>query len=145
MRRTYGLLLCFLFAIDRLTKTIVLLVYPDNVLLNRKTLFFIQNAEFSFLLFLIFVLLLIGWFMHEVSRTARMTFVASGATFMVAGAASNFFDTHIYGGVIDWIALPGLTVFNLADVWILVGCVFVVISCCSRKRYTEDSTKISNN
>lgn len=134
MKRTYGLFFCFLFAIDRLTKIIAFLVFPNASLLNQKAFFFFAHSGQSLIIFSIFVLILSWWSLREASRAPRISFMASGAALMTAGAWSNFFDVLRYGGIIDWIVLPGLTVFNLADVFIVIGCALVLFSLFREKK-----------
>ncbi|MDD3711319.1 MAG: signal peptidase II [Patescibacteria group bacterium] len=43
------------------------------------------------------------------------------------GSFSNFIDRIVYSFVIDYLDFINLTVFNLADVMIVLGCFFVLI------------------
>lgn len=126
--RTYGFLFCFLFAIDRLAKAFALGVYSNAALLNQKAFFFFSHSAAVLVIFFVFVLLLSWWFLREAFRATRVSFMASGAALMTAGAWSNFFDAVRYGGIIDWIVVPGLTVFNFADIFIVGGCMLVLYS-----------------
>lgn len=50
------------------------------------------------------------------------------ATFFWSGAVSNMFDRLLFGGVRDWLPLPVFNNYNnLADWWIAVGVVLVVL------------------
>lgn len=44
---------------------------------------------------------------------------------LVAGAAGNFTDRLVYGGVVDWLPLPcpffGTLWMNAADLWLIAG------------------------
>jgi signal peptidase II len=40
---------------------------------------------------------------------------------VLVGAGSNLFDRLWYGSVIDFIAIPWWSVFNLADIYIIAG------------------------
>lgn len=57
-----------------------------------------------------------------------------GFSFLTAGAWSNTFDRLFRGHVVDYIAIPSenkeveKVTFNLADVWIAVGGVIVIVS-----------------
>ena len=42
-------------------------------------------------------------------------------TLIIVGGISNLIDRFVYGGVIDFISLWRLPIFNLADVMIVVG------------------------
>lgn len=134
MKRTYGLFFCFLFAIDRLTKVIAIVVFPNASLLNQKVFFFFPHSAVSLFIFFVFAFLLSWWFLREALRAPCISFMASGAALLTAGAWSNFFDAARYGGIIDWIVIPGLTVFNLADIFIVSGCLIVIYSAFTQKK-----------
>lgn len=51
----------------------------------------------------------------------------AGFSYIIIGATSNIIDRLLYGGVIDFIDLRILPVFNLADLMILFGIGIVVI------------------
>lgn len=44
-----------------------------------------------------------------------------GILLIIAGGTSNLIDRVFYGGVVDFISLPLIPVFNLADLMICVG------------------------
>jgi len=46
---------------------------------------------------------------------------------ILAGGLSNFVDRLIWGGVVDFISLPLLPAFNLADVAICLGGFFLIV------------------
>lgn len=46
---------------------------------------------------------------------------------IITGGLSNLFDRLIRGGVVDFIGLPYLPSFNLADMVICLGCVLLII------------------
>lgn len=48
---------------------------------------------------------------------------------VILGAASNLFDRFKYGFVVDYFDLKYFTVFNLADIAIIVGILFFVKNC----------------
>ena len=45
---------------------------------------------------------------------------------VIIGAISNLLDRVSYGGVIDFISVPYFTVFNLSDVYISAGVVWIL-------------------
>lgn len=134
MKRTYGLSFCFLLAIDRLTKALALVAFPHAALLNQKAFFFFAHSVVSLFIFFVLVLIISWWFFREVSRVERVSFTASGSALIAAGAWSNFFDAARYGGIIDWIVVPGLTVLNLADMFIISGCLLAMYSTFTQRK-----------
>lgn len=128
------ILLCIvLFALDRLTKLIALFTSSSALTFNTNTLFFLDGSVPSFLFFAMLVALLGAWFIHEL-RVQPHSLTATAAACIVAGALSNFLDRVRYGAIIDWISVRGLTVFNLADLFIVLGCGLVFFSFFREKR-----------
>lgn len=64
--------------------------------------------------------------------------------FVVFGAVSNFFDRIKYGFVVDYFDVRYFTVFNLADVIIVVGVFFVVYKNFFTKRDREMESKFNS-
>ena len=122
-----------LFALDRLTKLIVLFTSSPTLTFNAKTFFLLGDSTASYGMLAVLVAVLGAWFIHEV-RTRSSILITSAAAFIVAGALSNFLDRVRYGAIIDWIAIPGLTVFNFADLYIVVGCLCIFVSFFWRKK-----------
>ena len=61
-------------------------------------------------------------------RVAGSTAGALGLVMVIAGAVGNLADRLRLGYVVDYIDLRWWPVFNLADVWLVVGCCLIVIS-----------------
>ena len=47
---------------------------------------------------------------------------------IIAGGFSNLIDRLIFKSVTDFIDLKGFAIFNVADIFAVVGCIFLVIS-----------------
>lgn len=45
---------------------------------------------------------------------------------IIIGAISNLLDRLYYGGVVDFISIPGLIIFNISDIYISVGVVWLL-------------------
>lgn len=121
-----------LFFIDRATKVVALFLFSDRVqalfpgflqfslFMHTKDFLFLNQTVFLwaggfFLLFLCALLL-----SATKEKRAHSSFYA---VIVAAGVASNVLDAIRYGSVIDWIEIPGVTFFNLSDVFIIGGCV----------------------
>lgn len=125
----------FLVVIDRLLKSIAQLFWQQHpqTLLNGFQLVFSKNQNIafsldtfinpSFIIVPIFILLL-TYFLHTLKyqRLAE----ASVLIFIIAGAMSNLYDRLLYGSVIDYLDLKYFTVFNLSDLMISVGIIFLI-------------------
>ena len=73
-----------------------------------------------------FLFLMYGvWYYLNKHRYFWQYFFGTGL--VCAGAISNIIDRIRYGSVIDWIALNGFSVFNLADVMIGLGLIIVFL------------------
>lgn len=58
-------------------------------------------------------------------QTHRITL--RSAIFLLAGAVGNLYDRLVFGAVRDWIALPRFPVFNLADVFLTIGVIILIV------------------
>lgn len=66
------------------------------------------------------------------------------ALWIIVGAGSNFFDRVIYGGVIDFIAIPFWSVFNFADIYIVIAIlVWLIYSLRQHKNLPHESNSVS--
>ncbi|MFA6197972.1 MAG: signal peptidase II [Patescibacteria group bacterium] len=81
---------------------------------------------------------LAAWLLRAHHRIAPM--VSWGVGLILIGAISNLFDRMMYGHVIDVFNFNDWSVFNIADVWIIVG-VFVIVVGISSKRNATPSPK----
>jgi lipoprotein signal peptidase len=125
-RRKHGVLIALLFFVavaDRVTK-IIALPYVDkgDVLLNSSFFSFIHVPWAYALAFVgVLFLLCLGWLVQLKKRSM----VSIALLYILLGIGSNFTDRVVYGGIIDWIHLPGISVFNIADMSIGAGVAFL--------------------
>lgn len=66
------------------------------------------------------------WFARAEWKNAHRL-AAVAALLMGVGALSNLMDRIRYGYVVDWISVQYWSVFNLADVWITLGALLIVL------------------
>jgi lipoprotein signal peptidase len=117
------------FALDQATKGLAerflpLVKFPQirswalQQTLNRKHYLFDRPASFL-LLWTATVLLTLLWLRHSNLASVRIAYAALGAA--IGGCTGNTFDRLVRGGVIDFIAFPRVSLFNLADVAIVTA------------------------
>lgn len=111
----------FFFVIgDQLIKAIFLRFYPDSVSLNTGFAFGINplnsvNLVLAAGLLLFFVVI----FKHHCSSV--------GFQMVVGGGVSNILDRILYGAGVDYISLFGMLNFNLADMFVVAGTLFLAL------------------
>jgi len=125
-KKKHGFLIALLFfvaVIDRITKiSFIPFVGQGKVVLNDSIFSFI-HIPFIFALSLTGALFLICLIWLMVSKKRSM--VSFSLLFILFGIGSNLTDRIVYGGIVDWIRLPGISVFNIADVSIVTGVAFL--------------------
>lgn len=138
-----------LIVLDRLTKWLVSdksIVFKNPKLyfwnVNSVLLYIISGAILLLLIFLFFKTLNLK---KKNKKTERRNFLLSaGLLFIIFGGASNLFDRIFFGYVIDWIRvffLP-ISIFNIADIMIVLGLFFIVIYIFKSNSYKIKSHKI---
>ncbi|MDR1114324.1 MAG: signal peptidase II, partial [Candidatus Margulisbacteria bacterium] len=73
----------------------------------------------------VIVLLVVLWYVQKERCRSRWQY--NGLIFIFAGALGNLIDRIFYGYVVDFINLPRWPTFNLADVFIDIGAVLLII------------------
>ena len=131
-RKGGTLIFITLFALDRFTKLFALFTSAPALTFNERAFFFFDDSRGSLVVLVVLVTVLGAWFGYELyMRASTLGMIASAS--IVAGALSNTLDRLRYGAIIDWIPLYGVSVYNLADVFIMVGCVLALVSFFRRK------------
>ena len=91
---------------------------------------FSGNGRTGQLVMVALTLLICLFFVWMLSE-AKTRLGASGMALIIGGALGNVIDRIIHGAVVDFISLHYRDyywyVFNLADIWITVGCILVLI------------------
>ncbi len=117
-----------LYIIDQITKQII----------RSLGGFYICNARASwgitipYAIFWIFWIgailwLLIFFFSQKHFHTSRNQWYYSGVALIFAGAFSNVTDRILFGCVIDFISIGFWPVFNLADIFLAIGAIIVLL------------------
>ncbi len=108
--------------IDRLVK--ILALNGVMVVSENPGLYMIKINQ-TFIIFgsILTLIGLVFWMIRSMRKGVKD--LSIGFLLIIFGGFSNLFDRLIYGYVIDMIPLLTLSVFNLADVMIVVGCVLI--------------------
>lgn len=72
------------------------------------------------------IIIIIGYSFWKSLRQCRYQ-TATALGLILCGAISNFYDRVAYGSVIDYLDLRYFTVFNLADILISVGVIYIIV------------------
>ena len=102
------------FTLDQIIKLVISHWFPQLVVGNLSGVLGIVPAGWS-MIGLGGILVWIG-----VSNSWSL-----GAALILAGGISNLFDRILWGQVIDYLGFFKLTVFNLADVLLIIGAILV--------------------
>lgn len=144
MRKIYIVIfVLLLFIVDRITKLLAFkflingLFCSKNIIglklfLNKGIAFGIPIPQiFSIVATSIIIIILINLLIK-----ARINILAD--LIIIMGAFSNFLDRAYYGGVIDFITIKYMPIFNLADIYIIFG---LLISIYSLKRINKQTMR----
>ncbi len=137
----YSLVITVFFVVlDRFFKFLAINKYldePISIFGNWFQLEFIPNYFIAFSLplsgiwlnILIFLLILVIFYyiIHIVYIRKKYDFEGLSLTIILLGAISNMLDRFRYGFVIDYLDLEYFTVFNIADIMIVVGFLILVL------------------
>jgi len=129
----YGLLFLFLVIIDQVSKKIFIGV--DNQLgfitfrsVENPGLIF--NLDFNQVINSLLIFLALMFFCWQFYKNfhQRNIFLLSAHVLIIAGASSNILDRIFFGKVSDFISFGLGFTFNLADVYIFLGVLLLLIS-----------------
>jgi phosphatidylglycerophosphatase A len=147
----YFIVFSIIFLADRLSKIYMLAIqeYPISSWLHFSVSFnrgmcwgMLHNAgNFCFVVISLLIVAFIGALMWYTVQRYREGNTVFGEILVLAGATSNFVDRVWYGGVVDFIIVSYKTwvwpTFNLADVAIVIGAVFMIVLSFDTKFLTE--------
>lgn len=135
-----------LFLIDQLTKylasaylqgkeDVVLIphVFQLHYLENRGAAFgLFQNQKTVFLLLCTLFLIGIVWFLSRVPANSRYIPLYAMGAGLSAGAAGNGLDRLLHGYVVDffYFSLIDFPVFNMADIYVVIGSILLFFYIC---------------
>lgn len=127
----YFLTIFLLFVTDRFTKVYILKnPSPDfgggffDLHINTDIAFSLPMTYF--ILYPIIILILITLIFVWKKAADQKSILIWPWGLVIFGAISNFLDRILYGGVIDFINVPYFTVFNISDIYISLGVVWIL-------------------
>ncbi|EKE21896.1 MAG: Signal peptidase II [uncultured bacterium] len=87
--------------------------------------FLFPSWFFYFIVAVIFLLALL--YLLEKIKFENFVLNKIGIVFILGGAVANLIDRYNYGCVIDFIDLNFFSVFNLADIFITIGAIIIIM------------------
>lgn len=135
-----------LLAADQLTKYLAVLLLkekPSVILLkgilefkyleNRGIAFgMFQGAVAFFFFFYVIIFAVAFYCLYKIPKTSYFMPLFSVILLMLAGGIGNFIDRIFRGYVVDFVyfSLIDFPIFNLADIYVVVGCILLVLLVC---------------
>ena len=130
------LIITLMIGLDQVIKTVVVNKFIEpvgfylikiNYALNTGMAFGLNEGNNKNIVVTIIILILIlNFVINQKDRIDKKTGIS--LCLITAGGISNLIDRFIYKGVVDYIDMIGFPIFNLADVYIVVGWVLLVVS-----------------
>ena len=124
--------LLLLAALDRLTKYLALSekslggdFWYWSPTINLNTVLGIKLPYITILTLDVLVLLIIFYLFFLFYKQKKYHYLLP-LSLIIVGGASNFFDRCCWGGVIDFIHLSWWPVFNLADLYLIIGLLWFI-------------------
>ncbi len=92
---------------------------------NEGIAFSFPLTGYAVLVVSILVTLGLIWYFSKYFNRSQLTICTQG--FIVGGALGNIIDRLLHGAVVDFIKIYSYPIFNLADVFVFVGVVMLVV------------------
>lgn len=139
----YVVFIAVLILIDQITKYIVSIQLQNgreiDIIKNIFSLSYVENrgiafgmmqgGRWFFVIFTILILLAYIYYYNKVLKYKKDIFYNISLILIVSGAIGNFIDRVHLGYVIDFLyfKLINFPVFNLADIYVVIGAILYVI------------------
>jgi len=134
-----------LFAVDRLLKVFFYQISPEreifvfghwvklNLATNSGVAFGLPLNFYVLIVLYAVILVALVWFLMWFYRQRKVSLILF-VCLVIAGAFSNLLDRFYFGGVIDYIDVKYYSVFNLADIMIVVGIIGLALKSFKTKK-----------
>ena len=130
------LIIILMIGLDQVIKTVVVNNFVEpvgfylikiNYALNTGMAFGLNEGnDKNIVVTIIILILILNFVINQKDRIDKKTGIS--LCLITAGGISNLIDRFIYKGVVDYIDMIGFPIFNLADVYIVVGWILLVVS-----------------
>lgn len=124
-----------LIVMDQITKLVIKNNYEKPIGNDIISITLIQNTGMAFglhtgnkrniVLTLLILLIILNFIRNQKDRIDPKTAVA--ISLILAGGVSNLIDRILRGGIVDFIKIKNFAIFNIADCYIVIGWILLVI------------------
>lgn len=118
------LIVLLLILVDQVSKVLVLKYFPTIAVNNRSGSFSLSYANISYIYVALFALSLFVLIMFLLERPSMDGW---GFTLILSGAISNIVDRVRLGAVVDFIHSNFWATFNIADSFITIGAIILIV------------------
>lgn len=129
------LIVILLIGIDQIFKAIVVnnfnepvgfyLIKINYVLNTGMALGLNEGNNRNIVITIVILILILNFAINQKNRIDKKT--AISLCLIAAGGISNLIDRFVYKGVVDYIDAIGFPIFNMADVYVVVGWILLII------------------
>lgn len=85
-----------------------------------------EGNKQNIIITIVVLILILNFAIKQKDRIDKKT--AISLILIAAGGVSNLIDRFLYDGVVDYIDMVGFPIFNLADIYVVVGWILLVVS-----------------
>lgn len=118
-KNKYIILFLIIFMVSQL---ISYFFFDHNPVLNKRIIFGLFGSNLPSIFITTITISIILYYFSKIKATYQI-----GVIIMISGAFSNLVDRLVHGGVRDYIKVPFLPEFNIADIFIVFGIILSLI------------------
>lgn len=134
MKKFNYILIIGLILLDRIIKEAVILKHIE-VIPNILSINYVENSGIAFglmnrynsiiILFNIILIILLFVYLTNINTTNGKIYIYLSV--LLAGSIGNLIDRIFYGYVVDYISILDFPIFNLADIFIVIGMILFLV------------------